>query len=37
MEGLNADAYLESLVKGLIEFEILQNVVFLCTDGAAVV
>ena len=37
MKGLNAEAYLESLLNGLKMFGIMENIMFLCTDGARVV
>lgn len=37
MKGLNADSYLESLLRGLEYFGIMRNIVFICSDGAAVI
>ena len=37
MLGLNSDAYLTKLICALKEYQILDNVFFLATDGAKVV
>ena len=37
MKGLNSEAYLNSLIKSFEKHDILNNVMFISTDGASVV
>ena len=37
MSSLDAEGYLEALLKGLDEFDLYNRIMFVCSDGAAVI